>query len=191
MDGNLSEQAFLDVCNHFGWKDLQAAAKTQAQFYSLSNPYLSKNQKAVVEAVYQMPIGVFLYLFFFLLSSKGLHSWLFSYVIASLVSLPIAILCFYKPRFFNSKGMFLFACLFCSHNYMIILAILAGVYFYKGLVSLGVIALIAATSLLSVFTPSLHLFSFLSKELHPKYLFAKKIWGITLPFESYLQNNNR
>jgi len=35
------------------------ASKTEAEAYSLKNPYLSDFQKASVEAIFQLPLGLF------------------------------------------------------------------------------------------------------------------------------------
>jgi hypothetical protein len=71
-------------------------------------------QKSIIEAVFQLPMGVFSYTFIVMLIVNGVGGWFNAYLTASAVSIPFwAISWFIPGRFTASLGIF-FAGSFCT-----------------------------------------------------------------------------
>jgi hypothetical protein len=68
----------------------------------------------------------------------------------------------------------------------LIMLAFAGWFAYHGAWIAAVIAVAGAFGLLSIISPSMHLYTILSRRMHPKYWYAKRGFGITFPFEAYL-----
>lgn len=189
LDGNPSDEAFrVELAKH-NFSDLSAGAYTEASVYSLNNPYLSRMQKVIIKAVFQLLIGVFSYAFIVMLIVNGAGGWFNAYLTASAVSIPFwAISWFIPGRFTASLGTF-FAGSFCTIGCLV----LAGIAAYQGLyVVAGIAAIISiGGNPLLLISPPMWLYNIFSKELDPKYILAKKMWGVIFPFEKYMRQQEK
>jgi len=158
-----------------------AARHAEATVYSMNNQYLTRAQRALVEAWFQFPIGVFSYLLIIHLASDShqyAKAFISAYVIAGVVSL--------LNRFVSLPTPVLVALglLFAGWVETGVSAAFIVFFLYHGAWGAAAIALASATGLISVLAPSVHLYTVLSpRGLNPKYAFAKSRFGITFPFE--------
>jgi hypothetical protein len=70
---------------------LKAEAFAEAMVYSLSNNYLTVPQKALVEGIYQTPIGVFNYVFLGYLAIVEPFGYLNAFKLAAICNIVVAI----------------------------------------------------------------------------------------------------
>lgn len=156
----------------------KAAARAEATVYSLNNSYMTQEQKAKVEAVYQFPFGLLDYaLAFFSLwlkypmwnawlaaSAVGIAGWIAARFLPGRLFWPIGLV-------FGGSISTLISIAFA------ITAVVMGQYgvaIYLGLAAFGI------TSIVEV---PMWLWS-AGRRMNPKYGIAKRMFGITFPFES-------
>jgi hypothetical protein len=159
----------------------KARAHAEAMHYSLNNPYLTREQKAEVEAVYQVPFGVFSYAFAYFSLYMGMD-FVAAYGDAAILSALAWLACrtFMNPRIWLPVA-FVVAGVFGTVLHLAIAAFALyrhrwGVAAFMGLEAFG---------LLAVFMPPMWLWAiFLGGRLNPKYRIAKKLFGIEFPFEA-------
>jgi hypothetical protein len=189
MDGDLSEKTFRVELMKRNFNNLSAGAHAEACVYSLNNPYLSRMQKGAIEAGYQLPFGAFYYTLILLLIINGVNSWFNAYLVASAISIAFWTISWFIPgRFAASIGI-----LFAGSSLTVGCLMLAGVAAYQGLYDVaGIAAVISlAGGFLLLISPPMWLYIMFSKEMNPKYVLAKKMWGLVFPFEKYLRQKEK
>src|SRR5262249_27531348 len=134
--GDLSDAAFHVELEKRGFKNLKAGAYAEATVYSLSNPYLSRVQKAQIEAVYQLPLGAFTYALILMLLANGPSGWLNAYLVACAVSIPVWAISWFMPGSFTVGIGTFFAGSFSTIGCLA----LGAVALYQGQYSVAVIA---------------------------------------------------
>lgn len=161
---------------------LHAAAYAEATVYSMNNNYLTKFQKALVEGIYQTPIGIFNYALLGYLAFVEPFGYLHAFLIAAVFNIVVAFLVWFAANPTIAKLGFICA----GTAATIIDLILSGYLAYKGdWIGFG-LGVACAFGILSLVTPSLHLYAMLSSKLNPKYQIAKKLFGTRFPFEDHL-----
>lgn len=159
-----------------------AVAYAEAQTYSLNNNYLTKAQKAQVEAVCQFPIGLFGYLLLGHLAFAEPQSYLTAFIFAAACSAVVAIPWWYMANTTIAKAGFLFA-----GGVTTVIELGFAVYLgYHGYWPAVGIAVASALGLLVMIAPSMWIYSLLSRNMNPKYRIAKKLFGVNFPFEKDL-----
>lgn len=161
----------------------EAARYAEAMVYSMNNPYLTRHQKALVEAWYQFPIGLFGYLLLGYLAIKSpeayLSAFLIAYGIAAAVSLLNWIVSLPTP-ILVTLGL-----LFAGWIETAISLVFMLFFLYHGAWVPAGLAVASACGVLSIVSPTVHLYAMLSRgRMHFKYRFAKRRFGITFPFEN-------
>ena len=148
----------------------------------MNNPYLTRLQKAQVEAIFQLPIGLFGYVLLGHLAFVEPRSYIDAFLIAAFCNIAMAI-----PLWFAAHTALLTVGFFFAGTASTVIDLgLAGSLGYQGAwlgVGLGVAA---AFGLLSFVTPSMWIYNVLGHGMHPKYRIAKKLFGIRFPFEDDL-----
>lgn len=139
--------------------------------YSMKNNFLTENQKATVEAWYQLPIGIFNVTFFgcvILFNNVAiLEILLYSYAISTIIAI------------INWKlylKSFIFLGYIFGGNISSIISILFAIYFgFEHRWILMVLAILTSVGLLGFLAPSTWLYAFFSiNKIHPKYIFASR-----------------
>lgn len=160
---------------------LAAARYAEGSVYSMNNPYLTRYQKAIVEAWYQFPIGVFGYLIMICLAFyqySYVQALSFAYLVAGVVS--IIGFCVYLP----DRLLIVLGALFAGPIEMGISLVFMVLFLYRGDWGAAGIAIASGVGLLSILSPSMHLYTIFSPHgMHCKYAFAKSHFGIDLSFE--------
>lgn len=157
-------------------------ANSEARIYSLNNTYLTQQQKAEVESVYQFPIGIFAYPF--VISALVFdQSFLSAFLIASLFSAAAWL----AARFFSGR-IFFYIGLICGGWIATVLQLgLAGWAATETRYGVAVFTALHAFGITSLLTIGMWLWTFSSRRIHPKYGIAKRLFGVTFPFEGDLQ----
>jgi hypothetical protein len=144
--------------------------------YDLKNPFLTDDQKIAVEAWYQLPIGIFTFIFFscfvFLNNLTVLEIILYSYLITIIIAI-INWKFYFKP--------FILLGYIFGGNISSIISIIFAIYFgFNHNWILMTLALADSLGLLGIISPSTWLYAFFSiNKIHPKYIFASKYFKIT------------
>ena len=160
----------------------QAAAFAEATVYSMNNIYLTKMQKAYVEEVYQLPIGLFWYILFGHLLFVEPQSYLDAFLVAAVSNVVVAIAWWFASNLRIANLGFLFG----GYASTVINFGFAGYLGYQGAWPAAGIAAASATGLLSMIVPSVWIYPILGRGMNPKYRIAKKLFGIEFPFEKDL-----
>jgi len=162
--------------------DQQGIARAEAAAYSLSNSYLTDNEKAQVEAVFQFPLGAFGFTFGVVALALG-QGFGMSYAIAAAVSVIAWIGARYLPgRLFYYPG-FLFAGMMGTVISLgfVAWALVESRWWVAGFTAANALGIAA------VAMPPIYLWTMSSPRLHAKYAIAKRMFGIRFPFESDLR----
>ena len=160
----------------------RAAAYAESAVYSMNNSYLTKVQKAYVESLYQLPLGVFSYSFLAMLAFGKPGNYLEAFLVAAFTSSCFAVAVWVEASMAWVKIGFIFA----GPAATLVNLVLAGYLGYQGnWVGVG-LGLAAALGVLALIAPSTFLFTIFSRRMHPKYMLAKKLFGIRFPFEDDL-----
>ncbi len=157
-----------------------AMAYAEANTYSLNNPYLSREQKAGVEAVYQFPLGAFTYSLGFFALGGGAAFWnaYFSACMACVLAM-FACMALMRAKWFVLSGTF-----FAGSLAMIIHLGIAAYALFEGRSGVAAFVGLQAFGLMAFFIPSMWLWPvFVGGGMHPKYRIAKRMFGIVFPFE--------
>jgi hypothetical protein len=170
----------------------QAAAFAEATVYSLNNNYLTRLEKALVECIYQMPGGVFCYVFLGHLALVEPRSYTTALLYAAICNIALAILLWVSLSPALAKQEFLFIGSFFGGNVASLISIvMAGYLAYKRLWLGAGLGLGCAVGLAAIIEPSTFIYTILSRGMHPKYTIAKKLFGTRFPFEQSLADSNR
>jgi len=166
-----------------GHEELEAEARSQAEsrVYSLNNPYLSDHQKAIVEAIYQMPLGVFDFILLghFAFAPQN-ASYVDPFIYAAAGSLVVGALAWH----FMSTTIATIGFAFCGPVGRAVKLALTG-YLLANTNWVGVaIGVVAMTGLTSIVAPSTWLYNMKAGGMHPKYRIAKRLFDVVFPFES-------
>jgi hypothetical protein len=160
----------------------KAAARTDATVYSLNNTYMTVPQKAQIEAVYQLPCGVMHYAFaFFALwmkypiwnawlaaSGVGVVAWLFARFLPGRLFWPVGLAC-------GGNGSTIICLLF------------AGMAVWLGLYGAAAYLALAGFGITSFVEVPMWLWTWSTRQrINPKYGIAKRMFGLTFPFEAEL-----
>lgn len=176
---NLIENYMIDNVENLNFKRALVESPIALKAYDMKNEFLTDDQKVRVECWYQLPIGIFSFMFFSLFIFFKDLTILEILITASLFSLVIAILnwkFFWKPFYYLG---FVF-----GGNFSSLTSILFAIYFgfESNWVMLG-LAIADAIGFLGVITPSVWLYTFFALKgypdnIHPKYVFAMKYFKI-------------
>ncbi len=156
----------------------RAAAKAESMVYSMHNDYLDQEEKALVEGIYQLPIGMFNYvgLGALALDPHSLtHAWL-----AACVASTVATLFVWTAM---SRGLALAGVPF--GGWVSTLVCLAGSawFAYSGQWLCAAVMAVASIGILAPIVPSVWIFTVMSRPIHVKYRIAKRLFGTEFPFE--------
>ncbi|MBI2674697.1 MAG: hypothetical protein HYX22_03110 [Candidatus Yanofskybacteria bacterium] len=167
----------------------KAAARANANVYSLNNSYLTAEEKQEVELWFQLPGNVMLYAFVITAIWSVVVvplSWNLIIGIPLGVNVAIGLLNWY----FYKKNLVYILYLTVLHSWTLYLVGFgtAVFLFFKGVIVLATISLVAPFGLLAIVEPSIYFYSILAKKyrMHPKFAFFKKEYKHTFPFEQYL-----
>ena len=159
----------------------KAEAHAEATVYSLNNPYLSRREKAIVEAVYQFPFGVFAYSFAFFALAQN-QTFLASYGWATGVSAVAWIFARLLPgRLFLPLGI-----IFAGNGATILGLGLAGYALWNYHWGVGAFLFLSSFGFASFVELPMWLWTATAGRLNPKYGIAKRNFGTAFPFESEL-----
>lgn len=182
------DETGMAVPTTFNAEATVARAHGEAQVYSLLNPYLTDNQKAIIEAWFQIPGLVFYYIFIGSLLFKPdlLVKPVFLAIYASLIA------GFAITRLSAGSLRGLIICVSYANNFFILIGIGITAIITKS-ASWGS-ALGALLVFLATVSPG-NLYARCWAECrHPrminKYGAAKEIFGATFPFEKYLDQSD-
>jgi hypothetical protein len=145
------------------------------KYYNLKNTFLTEQQKAVVEAWYQFPLGIFeILLFSSFIFWSDVTIWkiiLYSYLFGLLIA-------FLNWRFINN--FFIKLGYLVGGNASTLICIGFAIYFgFNSQWLFMIIAILSSLGLIGIISPSVVLYSILSiNKGHPKYIFAKKYFNI-------------
>jgi hypothetical protein len=156
----------------------KAAVRAEAIVYSLNNPYLTTKERAMIEAVYQFPLGVLHYAFAFLVlwsEYASLDAWLLASVI-SVLAWAIARLL--PGRLFWPVGL-----IFGGNISSLLCLGLAISTAVTGRYGATAYLFLAGFGITSVVEAPMWLWS-LSRRMNPKYGIAKRMFGTVFPFET-------
>lgn len=156
----------------------EASAHAEGTVYTMTNTYLSRTQKSMVEAVYQFPLAVMGYAFG-LLTLLADQSIYFAFLNASFIGGLAWLLARYKGRYVAPVGLYMGGWIETVIN----LAMAAYALYLQrwGLAAIFVLGALGATSVVML---PMWLWGVTSKGLHAKYAIAKRMWGMTFPFEA-------
>jgi hypothetical protein len=156
-----------------------AAAYAEAVVYSMNNAYLTREQKAFVEAVYQTPLGVFGYVLLGHLALMKPRSYWIAFLVAAICNAALAV-----PWWFGANTALANVGFFFGGTVTMVIELGFAAYFgYQGdWLAVG-IAIAAAFGLLTLIAPSTWIYNALGRGMHPKYRIAKRLFGLEFPFE--------
>lgn len=161
----------------------RAKAYSEAKTYSLTNSYLSTKEKALVEAWFQIPIGIFNYVMLGLLAFDPGRGFWRSYMIAGIFSACAAIVL----RFYSPLPLLLpLGTLLVGWLETVIALGFAAYFAYSKNWLLVVFAVVCGFGVSAIIAPGLWIYTLASRRMHPKYAFAKRKFDITYPFEADL-----
>ena len=160
----------------------KAAARAEATVYSLQNNYLTTDQKAKVEAVYQFPLGVMHYALAFFALWLRYPLWN-----AFLAASVVGAVAFLAARFLPGRLFWTVGLLFGGNISTLIVLALAGVAVWMGLYWVAVYLALAGFGLTSFVELPMWLWTWSSRQrINAKYGIAKRMFGVTFPFEAEL-----
>ena len=163
-----------------------AAAYAEAVVYSMNNAYLTREQKAFVEAVYQTPLGVFGYVLLGHLAFVEPRSYWVAFLVAAICNAVLAVPWWLGANTTIARVGFLFAGTVTT----VMDLGFAAFFGYQGdWLAVG-IAVASAFGLLTLIAPSTWIYNVLGRGLHPKYRIAKRLFGLEFPFERDLVRQN-
>lgn len=161
-----------------------AEAITESQIYSLNNSYMSQKQKAMVEAVYQFPLGTMNYMIAFIALYGGSSLWT-SFFWATIISLFAWIAARFLPgRLFWPIGL-----LFGGWGFTLICWTLTAISIAISRWDVGMYLLLASFGFTSFIQLPMWLWFIKwnrGKRMNPKYMIAKRMFGVVFPFESVI-----
>jgi hypothetical protein len=156
----------------------KASARAEASVYSLNNTFLTTPQKAQIEAVYQFPLGVMHYA----LAIAGL-AMSYPFWTAWLAASAVGVVAWLLARFLPGRLFWPIGLAFGGNVSTVVclaLAITAGVMGRYGLAAYLALAGLGLTALIEA---PMWLWS-TSRGMNPKYRIAKRMFGVTFPFEN-------
>lgn len=157
-----------------------AEARAEATVYSLNNPYLTQREKVMVEAVYQFPMGVQHFAFAYFALWMGYSFWE-----AWLSSTAVGVAAWILARFLPGRLFWPIGLVFAGTINTVLILALAVAAIVVG--RYGIAAYLAASSfaLTSFIEAPMWLWS-ATRQMNPKYLIAKRMFGTTFPFETII-----
>lgn len=165
-----------------------ASNRANATVYSLNNLYLTPQEKQEVELWYQLPGNVMLYAFVI----TAIYSVFNPLPWKEIIGIPLVaniIVGFLNWYFYNKKFVYKLY-LTVLHSWVLYLVGVGAaiLLFFKGAIILAIISLIAPFGLLALVEPSIYLYTIFAQKyhMHPKYVFFKREYGHTFPFEEDL-----
>jgi len=167
----------------------KAAARAEANVYSLNNSYLTPEEKQEVELWIQLPGNVMLYAFVITaIWSVVVEPLSWSLIIG--IPLGVNVIVGLLNWYFYKKNLVYKLYLTFLHSWILYLVGFgaAAFLFFKGAIVLAIISLVAPFGLLALVEPSIYFYSILAKkyQMHPKFAFFKKEYGREFPFEKDL-----
>jgi hypothetical protein len=169
-----------------------AAAHAEATVYTLENTYLSKEEKTEVELWFQLPGNMMVYSYLIVVTwfaAYGQLNWSIIIGIPVVVNIIVGLLNWH----FNNKIFVFKLYITILHSWILHLVSfgVAAFLFYKGLILLAIISLVAPFGLLAFVEPHLLFYSILAKKyrMHPKYAFFKRFYRYEFPFEEVIKED--
>lgn len=158
----------------------RAAARAEAMVYSINNTYLSPTQKAMVEAVYQFPLGI-MGIAFSLLTLIADQSILTGYLNASF----IGGLAWVAARFLPGRLFFIPISLITGGWGQLLIQLGFAAYaLVEHRWALAAILGLSAFGIMSVIELPMWLWGATKSGMNAKYQIAKRLFGTVFPFES-------
>jgi len=189
MPSYKTDSTGMAVSQTFKAEATEVRAYAEAQVYSLLNPYLTDQQKAVVEVWFQMPGLIFFYGFiaaYWLkphLLTRPVFAAIYLSLAAGIAVTKLGPKALHRLIPFASVGQLL----------PLALGVLLLTVFTKGLPWGSALGLLAV--LLSPLNPGAMYASAWAVGRYPvminKYAAAKRLFGVVLPFEKYLDDSER
>lgn len=157
----------------------------EGKIYDLNNPYLTRDEKIIVESWFQLPGNAMEYVFWIILILHISYDISFAYVIIVPIIFNIILglinWYFHKTSITTVLGLSLF------HPFVTgTVGVGVGVYlFLHHAPLLAIISAIVGILGFTIFEFHIFLYTFLAHKyhMHPKYVFAKKQFGYIFPFE--------
>lgn len=170
LENSLFKKALVEI------RESSNNSKSPLFRYEMGNHFLTTNQKAIVEAWFQFPIGVFIYSLFILFILLGENNILEVFIYSYLIGIIIAIIN-WKFHF----KIFIYLGYIVGGTISSIISVIFLIYFvFNQHYIFMFLALADIIGLLSIISPSLHLYNIFSRnKFHPKYLFASKYFKIS------------
>lgn len=171
---------------------LKAMAMTEATVYSLNNPYMTRLEKAQVEAVYQIPYGVMDYtIIYFLLIyhfPPGQFPFGTAFIIGTMVSAGAWGICLHIPP----KLALALSFVLCGNVRTLVCVAAAAICAWSGRYGGAVYLGLAAFGITCPIQLPMWLWMWgwiwsPYQSMHFKYKIAKRLFGITFPFEQHLK----
>lgn len=162
-----------------------AVNNTEANVYSLDNPYLNKEEKLEVEMWYQLPGNIMIYTFFLVAISSVFSPLSWEYIIG--IPIGANVIIGVMNWFFYNERIIYTLYLTVLHSWISYLAGFgtAAFLFLNGSYILAIISLLAPFGIFAFAEPHLLFYGILARKyrMHPKYVFFKKKYNYTFPFE--------
>jgi len=161
--------------------------KTDRITYRLDNHYLNQDEKVLVESWFQLPGNIMEYTFWIMAVFSVFYPISFVYIFG--VSIAVNIIVGLINWYFYNKKLTIVLGLSLFHPFVTaVVGIGVAIYLFINdtLLLAGISVFVGIFSFLFL---ELHilLYSFLAQKykMHPKYVFAKKQFGHTFPFENF------
>ena len=169
--------------------DKESTRFATANTYRLDNPYLTKQQKMQVELWFQFPGTIM----FISLCICMLYSTFNFMYLKLIIGIPIMLDLLVGLLNWNSNLRKVYTTFFLTigHNFVLwgLTLTTVGILIYNGLYLYSAIVFIGKLGLLSLFSPSMYVYTILSKKykMHAKWVFFKKFYSMDFPFEKEIE----
>jgi hypothetical protein len=161
---------------------LVANARAEASYYSLNNDYLTTEQKAMVEAVYQFPGGAMNYAIAIMTLWMGYTLW-----DAFIYGSGVGVIAFLAARFLPGRLFWPIGLIFGGNGSTVIKLGLAAYALWLGLYGVAAYVALAAFGLTAIVELPMYLWTYsMRRRINAKYGIAKRMWNITFPFEAHI-----
>lgn len=152
--------------------------KTEAMIYSLGNEYLDVKQKAKVEYIFQLPIGILHYTLIFCSMYLEYNFWI-SFIVSSF----IGSIAFIAARLLSGHALWPAGILFGGNLHTVVCLIFAGIGVWHGEYIVAAYLALASFGLTMFVEAPAILWSLTSRKMNPRYGIAKRMFDIEFPFE--------
>ncbi|MBP6302198.1 MAG: hypothetical protein KBB37_02795 [Bacteroidia bacterium] len=172
--------------------DKESTRFATANIYRLDNIYLTHQQKIEVEHWYQLPMKIM----FVTLCICMLYSTYDALALKWIIGIPIILdlMIGLLNWSINIKKVYTTFFLTIGNNFVLwgLTLVTMGFLIYNGKYFYAVLVLIGQFGLISILSPSLYVYTILSKKykMHPKWVFFKRFYSMYFPFEKEIEQPN-